>query len=149
MGEYDKALADFDRAIELDETMDWAIASRGETHRRLGKYEEALTDFTKAIYEEEPDASILTRRAAINIALENQESARQDLERALSQECKTASAHYNRGTAFILSGRVPEGLAELDIAFSDLSTRTLALTDDLLDPLRNLPEFKAILEKYR
>ncbi len=49
MGEYDEALADFDRAIELDEKYAWAIARRGETYRLMGKYAEALADFDRAI----------------------------------------------------------------------------------------------------
>jgi hypothetical protein len=32
MGQYESALADFTRAIELDEKSAWAIASRGETY---------------------------------------------------------------------------------------------------------------------
>jgi tetratricopeptide (TPR) repeat protein len=49
MGKYDEALADLDRAIELDDTMDWVFASRGETHSLLGRFEAALADFNRAI----------------------------------------------------------------------------------------------------
>jgi len=31
MGRFDEALADFDRAVELDPTDDWAFADRGDT----------------------------------------------------------------------------------------------------------------------
>ena len=33
MGRYDEALADFNRAIELDPSDAWAIGSRGQTYR--------------------------------------------------------------------------------------------------------------------
>ena len=36
MGRYDEALADFNRAIELDPSSAWAIAGRGETYRAWG-----------------------------------------------------------------------------------------------------------------
>ena len=49
MGKYEQALADFDRAIDLDEKMAWAIAERGETYRLMEKYELALADFDRAI----------------------------------------------------------------------------------------------------
>ncbi len=49
MGKYPEALADFNRAIELDERYALAIASRGQTYRLMGKYPEALVDFDKAI----------------------------------------------------------------------------------------------------
>ena len=49
MRRYEEALADFNRAIALDENLDWAIAKRGETYRLMERYEEALADFNRAI----------------------------------------------------------------------------------------------------
>jgi tetratricopeptide (TPR) repeat protein len=46
---HDQALADFDRAIELEEKYSWAIAERGQTYQQIGKYEQALADFDRAI----------------------------------------------------------------------------------------------------
>src|SRR5580692_2071286 len=48
-GRYDKALADFDRAIELDAAYGPAIAGRGVTYRAMGRYDQALADFDRAI----------------------------------------------------------------------------------------------------
>jgi hypothetical protein len=44
----DKALADLNRAIELDPGDALDIASRGETYRLMERYEEALADFPTA-----------------------------------------------------------------------------------------------------
>jgi len=49
MGRYDEALADLNRAIELDADQDWAIASRGETYQAIERYDEALADLNRAI----------------------------------------------------------------------------------------------------
>ena len=49
MQRYDKALADLNRAIELDPADALDIASRGETYRLMGRYEEALADLNRAI----------------------------------------------------------------------------------------------------
>ena len=38
MGRYDEALADFNRAIELDPGNAWDIIGRGETYRLMGRY---------------------------------------------------------------------------------------------------------------
>ena len=62
MGKYELALADFDRAIGLDEKDAWAIASRGETYRLMGKYELALADFDRAIGLDEKDAWAIASR---------------------------------------------------------------------------------------
>ena len=42
MRRYGEALADLDRAIGLDPSKDWAIASRGETYLAMRRYGEAL-----------------------------------------------------------------------------------------------------------
>ena len=49
MERYGEALADLDRAIELDPGHAWAIANRGYTYRRMERYEGALADLSRAI----------------------------------------------------------------------------------------------------
>jgi len=48
MDRYDEALAEFNRAIELDPGNVWAIVRRGETHREMERYDEARADFDRA-----------------------------------------------------------------------------------------------------
>ena len=48
MGEYDKALADFDRAIDLDPQDAGAIARRGMTYHMMGGDGQALADVDRA-----------------------------------------------------------------------------------------------------
>ena len=43
------ALADFNRAIELNPNLAGAISGRGIIFRLMGRYEEALADFNRAI----------------------------------------------------------------------------------------------------
>jgi tetratricopeptide (TPR) repeat protein len=56
MKRYEEALADFNRAIELNPDYNWAIAHRGVTYRFLGEtyYTKALADLDRAI-EHQPD----------------------------------------------------------------------------------------------
>ncbi|MFF8020057.1 tetratricopeptide repeat protein, partial [Streptomyces sp. NPDC007896] len=53
---YDEALADFNRAIELDPNVDWIIAQRGWTYRELRRYDEAQADFARAVELDPEDA---------------------------------------------------------------------------------------------
>ena len=46
---YDEALADFNRAIELDPTFSAAFSNRGITYHTLQRYDDALADYTRAI----------------------------------------------------------------------------------------------------
>jgi len=62
MERYEEALADFDRAIDLDPEVAWIIASRGEIYRLMRRYEEALADFDRAIDLDPEVAWIIARR---------------------------------------------------------------------------------------
>jgi hypothetical protein len=44
---YDDALADFNRAIELDPAHDWAIAQRGATYLLMKRYDDTVADFNR------------------------------------------------------------------------------------------------------
>ncbi len=113
----------------------------------MGRFTEAIADFTQALLDEEPDVATYTRRAAAYLALDEKDAATQDLEKALALPCKDEGDHYGRAVALVLSDRIPEALTELERAFADLSNRVFAMEDDLLAPVRDLPEFKALLEK--
>ena len=73
--------------------------------------------------------------------------AQQDIEKALVIECKEESDHYERAIALILANRISDALGELEIAFTDLAMRASARSDDLIDPIRNLPEFNILLNR--
>lgn len=47
--QYEKALVDFDRAIEIDPGVALVYANRAEAHRMLGHYDQVIADTTKAI----------------------------------------------------------------------------------------------------
>jgi tetratricopeptide (TPR) repeat protein len=49
MRRYEEALADFNRAIELNPGYARAIADRGDTYQRVRRYGEALADLDRAI----------------------------------------------------------------------------------------------------
>ena len=49
LGEYRKAIADCDKAIQLDPNSSFAYAVRGDSYRLLGEYRKAIADCDKAI----------------------------------------------------------------------------------------------------
>ena len=48
-GQYTRAIAAFDKALELDSGNDWIWAHRGEALRQAGRFEEAIASFQRAI----------------------------------------------------------------------------------------------------
>ena len=54
--EYDKALADYDRVVDLSPTLPLAYGRRGALYFKLGQFEDSIADFNKEIELEPPKA---------------------------------------------------------------------------------------------
>lgn len=147
-GKFEEALADLNQVLEEDAGDTHTYFYRGEVFRQMKKYAQALADYTNLFQEDAAGIREYTHRSVVYTALGNSDAAQQDLQAALAIQPEDADDHYHRATALILDDRGAEALAELEIAMTDLSCRVLAKIDDLLDPLRDLPEFKALLAKY-
>ena len=146
MGRYEEALADFDRAVSLDEKYAWAIARRGETYRRLGLWQKAICDFSASIELDATDLFPLNRRAAAYSALGNAEAAQKDIARALALSVNGHTEVYEQAVPLVLADKDAEAMETLKRAFEKhTADRMFAQTDDLLDPLRTLPDFADML----
>jgi tetratricopeptide (TPR) repeat protein len=82
MERYDEALADFNRAIELDESA-WKLASRGRAYQAMGRYDEALADFSRAIELDPGSALALCSRGNTYQAMGRYGEALADFDRAM------------------------------------------------------------------
>jgi len=80
-GELEKALADFNRSIELNETWNLAYNNRGTTYARMGDFERAIADFEKALELNASDVVALRNRARAYQKLGQEDKARADLAR--------------------------------------------------------------------
>ncbi len=49
IGQYDKALIYFNKAIEINPNLADAYSNRGIVYAEIGQYDEAMTDFNKAV----------------------------------------------------------------------------------------------------
>jgi tetratricopeptide (TPR) repeat protein len=66
MERYDDALADLNRAIELNPDQAWVIGIRGETYRLMERYDDALADLNRAIELNPSDDAYTAKRAEIH-----------------------------------------------------------------------------------
>ena len=71
MGEYAKALNDFDRAIDLDPQYAWAIVSRAKTYLQMGESDKARADIDRvgALAEDDYRADPTDLQNLFNLAL--------------------------------------------------------------------------------
>jgi tetratricopeptide (TPR) repeat protein len=97
--EYERALADFSKALALVSNYANAYAGRGETYRLLKDYQRALTDFDSAIALDSSDLWSLARRGQTYHLLKDYQHAIEDYNRALELDPKYSWAYDNRGRA--------------------------------------------------
>ncbi|MFZ1599716.1 MAG: tetratricopeptide repeat protein, partial [Anaerolineae bacterium] len=100
MGQYALALADFDRAIGLDEKYAGAIARRGVTYQQMEQYARALADFDRAIGLDEKYAWAIANRGLTYRQMGQYALALADCDRAIGLDEKYAWAIANRGLTY-------------------------------------------------
>jgi tetratricopeptide (TPR) repeat protein len=111
------ALADFNRAIDLDPDDARAISKRGETYREMGRYEEALNDFNRAI---DLDPALewlewaIANRGETYRRMGRYGEALEDLNRAFDLNPDSTWSIRSRGVTYREMGRYGEALADFN-----------------------------------
>ncbi len=115
-GRYQEALADFNRAIELDPRRDSAITIRSLTYQAMGRWEETLADFSRAIELDPSSAWAWVSRGQAYRLMERYEEALADYSRAIELAPTHASAIASRGLTYHAMERYDEALTDLSRA---------------------------------
>jgi tetratricopeptide (TPR) repeat protein len=94
---YDEALADLNRAIELNPEDASALACRGYTYWDMERYDEALADFNRALELDPENAWAIVSRGQTYRAMGRYDLALDDFGRAIELDATDASAIAGRG----------------------------------------------------
>ena len=114
IGEHDKAIADYDRAIKLKPHYAKAYYNRGNVYRDKVDFDKAIADYTKAI-ELNPDyAEAYYNRGKLYDEAETYDEAIKDFSAVIKLESEYADAYGYRGTLY-------SGKGEYDKAIEDFS----------------------------
>ena len=113
---YEQALADFNRAIDLKPQYSDALSGRGETYRFMERYEEALTDFNRAIDLDPEDAWVIISRGETYRSMDRYEEALTDFNRAIDLDPEWAWAIASRGQTYWFMDRHEEALTDFNRA---------------------------------
>jgi tetratricopeptide (TPR) repeat protein len=81
--QYNEALADLNRAVELNPGDAQAITSRSDTYQEMKRYDEALADFNRAIELNPCNAWAIAGRGTTYLEMKRYNEALADLNRAL------------------------------------------------------------------
>jgi len=108
LGEYQRALQDYDRAIELDPNYAKAYHNRGIAYDELGEYQRALQDYGCAIELDPNYAKAYHNRGDAYSELGEYQRALQDYDRAIELDPNYAISYYNRGDAYLRLKNTPQ-----------------------------------------
>lgn len=109
-GDYEKAIRDFDRAI--DEGLDdpGVYVNRGAAHQRNGNLEKAIEDYTQAIELNAENSRAYDNRANALAELGQFEASLADFEEALRITPDFPEAYNNRGVTFRMMGEFEKAI---------------------------------------
>src|SRR5580692_10135027 len=116
-GDLDRALTDFNKAVELDPTYAMALVDRGTAYDNKGDHAHAIVDFDAALKLDPKSPDALTGRCAARAeAGDDLQQALADCEQSLQIRGKDAGTLNSRGFAYLRLGRFDEALADYNAA---------------------------------
>jgi tetratricopeptide (TPR) repeat protein len=113
---YDGAIADCDKAIQLDPNNANAYKIRGEAKERKGDYDGAIADCDKAIQLDPQSASAYDARAWVKVAKKDPDGAIADWDKAVELDPKNELFYESRGLCKRCEGRYDEAIADFSRA---------------------------------
>jgi tetratricopeptide (TPR) repeat protein len=128
-GQYDAAIKDYDKSIELKPRYANAYDNRGKAYRAEGRYDEAIRDYDKAIRLKPDFEDAYEGRIAAYVAKGQQGVVSKDLDKAIEANPSDAKAYNNRGKIHGGEGRYDEAIRDYE--------KAIKLNPDLADAYNN------------
>ena len=115
-GGVQRALADLNRAIELDSSLAPIYANRGLVYMYMGEPDPALADFNRALELDPNNPAFYLNRGAVYQRLKDKDRALADYTRAIELQPNNAMAYTNRGVLYELEGDHERAILDFDRA---------------------------------
>ncbi len=100
LGAYEKAIEDFNKAIEYSPGLELPYFNRGSVYENLGQFDKAIADFTTALNIQPNFVMGYVDRGAIYVRIGEYDRAYNDLAHALQLNPNLAEAYYNLGVLY-------------------------------------------------
>ena len=114
--EHDRAIADCDRAIQLDPAYQNAFVNRGVTYYSMKNYERAIADYTEALRLDPRDAIAFNDRGNVWRSKGDEDRAIADYDAAIRLNPNYAYPYNGRANAWRAKGDIDRALADYDQA---------------------------------
>lgn len=113
-GDLDKAISDYNKAIEINPSFTETYSNRGNAYSDSGNFKKAVSDYNKAIELDPKFASAYTNRGNAYFRFGNYKEAVSDYNRALALNPVSVLTYNNRGQAYY-------ALGDFNLAVSDFN----------------------------
>jgi tetratricopeptide (TPR) repeat protein len=116
--QYDEAIIELNKAIEIYPRYALAYNDRGVAYLRKKQYDRAISDFTKALDINPRYPKVLYNRGIAYLDNRKYEKAVSDLTKALDLNLFMAEAYHERGLAYFFKGEYDLALADFNQAIT-------------------------------
>lgn len=141
-GQYEQALASYDRVIDLNPNNVEALNNRALTLSNLGRDDDALADYNRSLQLRPDKMEILSNRGNALSHLGRYNDALADFTRAFQLHPNHPTIYYNRACMYSLWQKPNEALEDLRRAIDgNEKYRRMAPTDEDLNNIRSDPRF--------
>ena len=148
-GDDDAAMNDYNAGIDVDKTYPYIFLMRGELYMKRGDMERANADFEEVLQLDTVAQSGSCRQYALYFLGHNDEAIEWQ-EKLIAENPDDGGEYYNKSCLLARMGRLDEAIAALRKAFENGFRRFAHIEhDDDMDPIRNMPEFTALVEEYK
>lgn len=148
-GDKKTALEYYNRGIDIDKSYAYLYLSRADLLSQNGDYEAAERDYEKVLeIDTDPDDGSCRQYALLGLG--RQEEALEWMGKIIENHPHNNGVYYDKACLFARMNRPEEAIKALEEAFKKGFRRFAHLEhDDDMDPLRNLPEYKALIREYK
>lgn len=108
MNNYENAILDYTKAIQLDPNLPEAYLGLGIVYTRLGQYEKAEYHYSKVIQVEPANENAYTNRGFARMKLQNFSGALEDFNQSLRLNPKNGLVYANRGSLYYQIDKLAE-----------------------------------------
>lgn len=116
IGDYDRAIADYDQAIRLNPALAVAFDNRGRLYSVKNQFERAIADYDEAIRLDPNSAAALHNRCWARAAIGNTRDALSDCNESLRLKPQNAGTLSTRGFVFLRAGELDKAILDYDAA---------------------------------
>lgn len=149
MKRYEEAIEDYTTCIVLEPSHAYAYLGRGDMYKQLGENALARKDYQKVIeLDTVPSLGACAHYAYLELGQKDKAIAYNA--RVLEKYPDEGGVYYDAACLYSRMGEYEQALAYLRTAFDKGFTKIAhLLIDDDLDPIRDMPEFKHLVQQHQ